>query len=72
MWYNLETKPSLIYEPGPYLQIYQNETFFFESKHSQTHVDSVNQGGNSASMCTKKDGCFQALRAMRSPLCFSS
>ena len=45
--------------------------FLFYSKHSQTHVDSVNQCGNSASVCTTKDGCFLALRAKRSALMFS-
>ena len=44
--------------------------YFFDSKHSQTHIDSVNQLGNSASMCTTKDGCFLALRAKRSAILF--
>ena len=34
------------------------ELFFFDNKHLQTHIDSVNQECNSTSMCTTKDGCF--------------
>ena len=43
--------------------------FFFDIKHLQTH--SVNQSGNSASMCTTKDGWFLALRAKLSALRFA-
>ena len=45
--------------------------FFLTAKRLQTHIDSVNQSGNSESMCTPKDGCCRALRAKLSALVFS-
>ena len=45
--------------------------FFFDSKHLQTYVDSVNQSSNSTFMSTTKVGWFLALRAKLSALRFA-
>ena len=45
--------------------------FFLQQEHLQTHIDSVNHSGNSASMCMTNDGCIRALRAKRSAILLS-
>ena len=55
----------MLYDKKVYIYIY------FFCHQIQTHIDSVNQTGNFASMWTTKDVCFLALRARLSALEFS-